>query len=89
MSIDYIRKVDDIYHNVEVDGDGGTEISIRGANGEEELVCLDFEELDRIYTMALSHRIAYKMYRNRDYENEDRYHFDFDWYMKWESLRKS
>ena len=60
MSIEYGRKVKGIDHTVEVTATGGATIELSRHSISDKMVCLDFEELERIYNTALEHRDACK-----------------------------
>jgi len=74
MTIDFERT---IMNGILVDGDGDVwldpdELDI-GGNIE-----LSISDIRRIHTVATAHRYAYQAYKNRDYEDDEKYKSDFD-----------
>ena len=68
----------DIFDDVSVDGDGDIEFTTMGSyHGEDVYRQFSASDLEVIATRARAHQAAYQAYRDRDYEDDDKYHSDF------------
>jgi len=66
-----------IMNGVSVDGDGSVwfDVDILEVGGDIELKIYDIK---RIQTVAVAHHYAYQSYKNRGYEDGEKYKSDFD-----------
>lgn len=74
MTVEYTRI---IMNGVNVDGDGFIHIDPDECNigGEIEF---SINDIKRIQTVAVAHHYAYQSYKNRGYEDGEKYKSDFD-----------
>jgi len=76
MTIEYERT---IMEGVTVDGDGEISISVTGSyHGEDVYREFSIRDISRIHVVANAHYGAYQAYKDRDYEDEEKYRTDFD-----------
>lgn len=75
---DYVRRIREIDdRKVEVDGDGGVDIASRYALDADDVIMLDFSELEQIYYAARAHRTAYQAYARRGHTDLEQYERDY------------
>lgn len=78
MSGIYCRKLKNITgRSVEVDGHGGVEIASRYQTYEDDLVMLDFDEIEKIYFAARAQREAYQAFCERGGDGVEQYEADY------------
>ena len=77
MTIEYTRTILD---GVTVDADGDINITVLGGyHGEDVERIFTANDMRVIAARAEAHKAAYQAYIDRDYEDEDKYHSDYEY----------